>query len=100
MSRPKKCRCISCKPNALSFKPQGIPIAQLENVLLNLDELETIRLADFEGLYHERTAGQMNISRATFGRILESARRKITDAILNGKAIKIELVGRVVLDKI
>jgi predicted DNA-binding protein (UPF0251 family) len=84
----------------LSFKPQGIPIAQLENVLLNLDELETIRLADFEGLYHERTAGQMNISRATFGRILESARRKITDAILNGKAIKIELVGRVVLDKI
>ncbi|MBP8698493.1 MAG: DUF134 domain-containing protein [Syntrophorhabdaceae bacterium] len=84
----------------MSFKPQGIPIAQLENVLLNLDELETIRLADFEGLYHERTAGQMNISRATFGRILESARRKITDAILNGKAIKIELVGRVVLDKI
>jgi predicted DNA-binding protein (UPF0251 family) len=84
----------------LSFKPQGIPIAQLENVLLNLDELETIRLADFEGLYHERTAGQMNISRATFGRILESARRKIADAILNGKAIKIELVGRVVLDKI
>jgi len=84
----------------LSFKPQGIPIAQLENVLLNLDELETIRLADFEGLYHELTAGQINISRATFGRILESARRKITDAILNGKAIKIELVGRVVLDKI
>ena len=84
----------------MSFKPQGIPIAQLENVLLNLDELETIRLADFEGLYHERTAGQMNISRATFGRILESARRKIADAILNGKAIKIELVGRVVLDKI
>lgn len=93
MSRPKKCRCVSCNPNALCFKPQGIPVVQLEDISLSLDELETIRLADFEGLYHEQAAKQMNISRATFGRILEDARRKIADAIINGKALKIEPVN-------
>jgi predicted DNA-binding protein (UPF0251 family) len=55
-----------------------------------MDELETIRLADFEGLYHEQAAEQMNISRATFGRILDSARRKVADAIINGKALNIK----------
>jgi len=55
-----------------------------------MDELETIRLADFEGLYHEQAAEQMNISRSTFGRILDSARRKVADAIINGKALNIK----------
>lgn len=90
MSRPKKCRCINCSPNTSCFKPRGVPIVQLEEVSLSLDELETIRLADFEGLYHEQAAEKMNISRATFGRILDAARRKVADAILNGKALNIE----------
>jgi uncharacterized protein len=90
MSRPKKCRCINCSPNSLYFKPKGIPLVQLEEVLLSLDELEAIRLADHEGLYHEEAAARMSVSRATFGRILDSARKKIADALINGKALKID----------
>ena len=90
MSRPKKDRCIRCQPNAIYFKPRGIPLVHLEEVGINLDELETIRLADYEGLYHEQAAERMNISRPTFGRILGGARRKLADAIVSGKALKIE----------
>ncbi|RPI78779.1 MAG: DUF134 domain-containing protein [Desulfobacteraceae bacterium] len=89
MSRPKKCRCIQCQPNANYFKPRGSPLTSLEEIALNLDELETLRLADYEGLYHEEAAKQMNISRATFGRILDQARHKVAEAILGGKALKI-----------
>jgi len=90
MSRPKKCRCINCVPDTLYFKPRGIPLCDLEEVYLNLDELETLRLADYEGLYHEEAAKRMNISRATFGRILDGARHKVAGAIIKGKALKIE----------
>ena len=93
MSRPKKTRCIGCSPNTSYFKPKGIPIFQLEEVFLSLDELEAIRLADFEGLYHEKAAELMGISRPTFGRILDSARRKVADAIINGKALQINTVN-------
>jgi predicted DNA-binding protein (UPF0251 family) len=74
----------------LYFKPRGIPLFQLEETGLDMDELEAVRLADYEGLYHEDAAVKMGISRATFGRILNNARRKIADAIVNGKALKIE----------
>ena len=90
MSRPKKCRCINCVPDTLYFKPRGIPLCDLEEVYLNLDELETLHLADYEGLYHEEAAKRMNISRATFGRILDGARHKVAEAIVKGKALKIE----------
>ena len=72
------------------FKPRGIPSTQLEEVVLALDEFEAIRLADFEGLYQEDAAAKMNISRQTFGRIIESAHKKIADILINGKALKIE----------
>ena len=90
MSRPKKDRCIRCNPNAIYFKPRGIPLVHLDEVHLNLDELEAIRLADYEGLYHEQAAEKMNISRPTFGRILSEARRKIAEAVVDGKALMIE----------
>lgn len=90
MSRPKKDRCVRCKPNALYFKPRGIPLINLDEVGLSLDEFEAIRLADYEGLYHEQAAEKMNISRPTFGRILGEARRKLAEAIVDGKALKIE----------
>ncbi len=90
MPRPKKERCIRCQPNALYFKPRGIPLIHLEEVGLSLDELEAIRLADYEGLYHEQAAERMNISRPTFGRILGEARRKIAEALVEGKALRIE----------
>jgi predicted DNA-binding protein (UPF0251 family) len=90
MSRPKKERCIRCQPNTLYFKPRGIPLIHLEEVNLSLDELEAIRLADYEGLYHEQAAEKMNISRPTFGRILNEARRKLAEVLVAGKALKIE----------
>jgi uncharacterized protein len=90
MSRPKKCRCIACTPGAAYFKPRGIPLVHLSETVLHLDELEALRLADYEGHYHEAAARQMNISRATFGRILDEARRKVAGAIINGHALKIE----------
>jgi len=62
---------------------------ELEEITLDHDELESLRLADFLAHSHEKAASEMKISRATFGRILEIARKKVTDGILNGKAIRI-----------
>jgi len=90
MSRPKKCRCVGYNPNVYYFKPRGIPLVDLEEVSIRLDELEAIRLADYEGLYHEDAARTMKISRATFGRILDGARHTVAEAIIKGKALKIE----------
>ncbi|RUM87792.1 MAG: hypothetical protein DSZ24_05330 [Thermodesulfatator sp.] len=61
-----------------------------EAVRLALDELEALRLADLEGLYQEEAAKRMGVSRATFGRILERARKKVAEALVMGKGIKIE----------
>lgn len=90
MPRPKKDRRICCNPSAYYFKPRGIPMFELSEIILETDQLEALRLADFEKLSHEDGAAKMKISRATFGRILEKARFKTADAILNGKAIRIE----------
>jgi len=90
MPRKKCIRHISSQPNVKYYKPFGIPMRMLSEVIINLDEFEAIRLADFKGLYQEEAAKKMNISRQTFGRIVESAHKKIADAIINGKAIKIE----------
>ena len=89
MPRPKKMRWISNEPSATYFKPQGIPMRTLLYVSLERDELEAVRLADLENFSHEQAAEKMNVSRATFGRIVASARSKIADALVNGKAIEI-----------
>ena len=90
MARPEKLRCISQFPNVGFFKPAGIPASLLKGVRLSLEEVEAIRLKDLEGLEQEEYAHQMHISRPTFHRILESARKKVADALINGKAIQIE----------
>ena len=90
MPRPRNCRRIGCMPQANYYKPRGIPLSALQHVNLTIDELEAIRLADLEGLYQEKAAEKMNISRQTFGRIIESAHKKIADALVNGKALSIE----------
>jgi uncharacterized protein len=89
MPRPKCMRHICGIPDTNYFKPRGIPSVDLEEVTLNLDEFEAIRLADFEGLYQEDAALRMNVSRQTFGRIIESAHRKIADVLISAKALKI-----------
>ena len=89
MPRPKKNRKTNCDPAAYYFKPRGIPMMELEENILEKDELEALKLADYDNLSHEEGAEKMNISRTTFGRILKCARNKIAESILLGKAIKI-----------
>jgi predicted DNA-binding protein (UPF0251 family) len=89
LPRPRKFRRVCCRPSAYYFKPRGIPVYELEEITLDNDELESLRLADLLAHSHEDSASQMKISRATFGRIVESARKKVADGILNGKAIRI-----------
>jgi len=72
------------------FKPAGIPLRALEEVCLSVEEAEAIRLKELEGLEQEQGAEKMNISRSTFQRVLASGRQKMADALLNGKAIRIE----------
>ena len=65
-------------------------MSQLAEIILTVDELETMRLADFEGLYQEVAAKRMNVSRQTFGRILSAARRKVAEALVKGSALRID----------
>lgn len=90
MPRPFKCRRVGFSPETRFFKPAGIPVSELETIALTLDELESVRLADLGGDYQEDAAKKMNVSRQTFGNIVSSARKKIADALINGKAIRIE----------
>ncbi|MCP4257941.1 MAG: DUF134 domain-containing protein [Planctomycetes bacterium] len=90
MPRPFKCRQIGCKPDISYFKPRGIPVTRLEEVILTMDEFESVRLADLEGMYQDDAAKKMNSSRQTFGNIVNSARKKIAEALVKGKAIKIK----------
>jgi uncharacterized protein len=99
MTRPCIFRNVYDTPRVSCFKPKGVPLSTLETVPLGLDELEAVRLADLEGLYQEEAAVKMGISRQTFGNIVESARKKIADALVHGKALMIEggpvtVVGR------
>ncbi len=88
--RPTLCRCVQELPKVTCFKPQGVLPKELESVMLTVDELEAIRLADKEGLYQAAAAVQMHVSRPTFGRILDAARKKVAEAIVDGKQLSIE----------
>ncbi len=90
MPRPQKCRRVAYLPEVTYFKPAGIPLGALEEVVLSVEEAEALRLKDIEGLEQGEGAEKMNISRPTFQRVLASARQKIADAILNGKAVNIK----------
>lgn len=87
--RRRRARCIGFDPGFLCFKPCGRPGRGMDTVTLRADELEALRLADLEGLYQEACAQRMGISRTTLSRTLAEARRKVTDALLNGKRLVI-----------
>lgn len=89
MPRPQKCRRVAFVPGVTYFKPAGIPMRSLEEIRLSLEEAEALRLKDLEGLEQEPASERMNVSRPTFQRVLTSARRKVADALLNGRAIRI-----------
>jgi uncharacterized protein len=89
MPRPIKQRFVSCSPRALTFKPAGVPLRDLDVVLLSFDELEALRLADLLGDSQEEGAAKMNVSRPTFGRILARSRKKVAGALVLGKGLEI-----------
>ena len=90
MARPKNCRRVNSMPLSNYFKPRGIPLRMLEESILTVDEFEALRLADLDGLYQDQAAVKMGVSRQTFGRIIESAHKKVAEALVKGKALKIE----------
>jgi len=90
MGRQPLWRRVNFIPEITYFKPAGVPLARLQEVCLSVEEAEAIRLKDLEGLEQEECAQRMNVSRTTFSRVLNSARQKMADALLSGKAIRIE----------
>ena len=89
MPRPRLCRRIQFNPNITYFKPQGVPMRDLEIIELTTEEVEALRLRNTENLEQEEAAKKMNTSQSTYQRILSSAYKKITEAIIEGKAIRI-----------
>jgi predicted DNA-binding protein (UPF0251 family) len=90
MPRPKKPRNLRFMPGVYFFKPRGVPLQRLEEVVLEQDELEALKLHDVDGLDHSKAAKKMNISQPTFGRVIDTAYKKIAEALVKGKAIKIK----------
>jgi len=90
MVRPQKSRKVAFNPEISYFKPRGIPMFDLEEVRLTVDQREAIRLSDLLGMSHEDAGRHMGVSRATFGRIVQRARQAVADALINGKAINVE----------
>jgi len=89
MVRPRKTRLVQHSPDVTYFKPRAVPLSELQEVELGVDDLETIRLSDLEMLTQEAAARQMGVHQSTFQRALSRARSRIADALVNGKAIKI-----------
>ena len=90
MTRKKKPRCVNFMPEITYFKPSGVPLSSLEEVCLTYDELEAIRLADLEGMEQIPASKKMKISQPTLQRILTETHKKIADALVKGKAIRVE----------
>ena len=90
MARPRKCRRVSLQPQAVYFKPRGIPVPLLREVTLPLEGVEALRLVDAEGLTMAAAAASMGVSRHTLGRIIAEARAVVADALVHGKALRID----------
>ncbi len=89
MPRPRKPKFVNFEPGVTYFKPRAVPLSTLEEVELSLEELEALRLSNLEKLKQTEAAKKMKIHQSTFQRTLTRAREKITDALVNGKAIQI-----------
>ncbi len=90
LGRPRRYRRIDFKHKSNFFKPQGVPMSTLNILNINKEELEVLRLKDLEELDQNECAKKMNTSQSTFQRILSSARKKVSKALVEGLAIKIE----------
>lgn len=90
MPRPVKPRWVEFSPGVAYFKPAGIRMRDLEEVILGLDEVEALRLKDLVGLEQEQCAERMGVAQSTFQRILTTARNKVASALIEGKALRVE----------
>jgi len=99
MVRPQKRRIVAYNPDISYFKPRGIPLIDLEEVQITIDEYEALRLSDLMDMSYEEAANKMKVSRATFGRIVRRARKTVADALINGKAIIIQGGNYRIIDK-
>ena len=90
MPRPRLRRWVAGIPRATYFKPQGVPLRELEEIRLPIEGLEALRLADLEGLTAEAAAAGMGVSRHTFGRVLAEARTSVARALVGGAALRSE----------
>lgn len=90
MPRPRLLRNVYLTPGVTYFKPAGVRMADLEEIVLTVEEFEAIRLKDVEGLDELDAAKKMNVSQPTFNRMIGQARKKLADAVVNGKAVRIE----------
>jgi len=90
MVRPRKCKKVYATPGVTYFKPRAIPMTELEEVELTVEEFEAIRLKDRKGYEQKKVAKEMGISQPTLHRLLNSARKKIAEALVEGKAIMIK----------
>ncbi len=87
MPRPKIPRTVCGRPSNSCFKPNGVGMPELEQVMLKEDEFEALRLVDFNGMQQQHAAVEMSVSRQTLANILKSARYKVVDCLANGKAL-------------
>ncbi len=94
MPRPRKQRRLSHSPKTAIYKPAGVPLDRLRQVVLIPEEMEALRLADLEGLSQEESATRMGISRSTFQRIIDRAHRQVAMALVEGQALY--LVGNLI----
>lgn len=90
MPRPKIPRHLCFQPNVYYFKPQGIPLTDLQEVIILSDELEALKLYEVDNFSQTESSKKMKISQPTFARLLDKVQRKIADALINGKAIRVE----------
>ncbi|MCR5814033.1 MAG: DUF134 domain-containing protein [Desulfovibrio sp.] len=90
MARPRQCRYVQHKPHAAYFKPLGIPLTELDVIYLPVEGLEALRLSDLEGLTTSQAAAKVRVSRFTYARTLACARKAVAEALVSGKALRIE----------
>jgi predicted DNA-binding protein (UPF0251 family) len=90
MARPRKWRKVCCLPDVNRFGPLDSPVENDHYVIMSIDEYETIRLIDLEGLSQEECAGQMHVARTTVQGIYQEARKKLAESLVNGKVLRIE----------
>ncbi len=90
MARPPKWRCLECRPGTRVFGPAGVPVRDLDKVLISFDELEALRLLHLEGATQEEAGLRLGVSRSTVSRMAQRAHRAATEALVLGKAICVE----------